>query len=132
VWEEIEMPAKVKNLGELKSLVQAHKDDFSAPAPAEGYNYSPMFLPIDTQGKIPIQISTRGDFLKKGVNMWKQMNLGLVMAIAGGVFALVLLAFNPVLAAFMGGASGYFYGLHFRQKLYYYDIYKKRPVLEST
>jgi hypothetical protein len=130
--EEKEMSVKVGNLGELKSFVETNKGGFSAPAEGKGFNYSPMFLPIETAGNVPIQIQTRGAFLKKGVDMWKQMNLGLVLAIAGAVLALALLPVNAFLAAFAGGASGYFYGLHFRQKLYYYEIYKKRPVLEST
>jgi|GEM_PF-1909307 len=127
------MSIRQTNLGELTEFVHGNKASFGfTPAKQQEFEYSPMFMPVSTEGKPVLKVQTREKFLKDAVKSWRSQKIGYALGIAFGIAALLLLSVNWLFAVAAGAAAGWFYGGYVSVTFYFENLMKKRPILEAT
>ena len=123
------MAVMTTNLAELKKMVSEKQGDFQ---PAKKWDYAPMFVPVQTEGRPVLRVERRQDFMDRSLGQWKTKIVARVGGIALGVAALALLAFNVFLAAGAALAAGWVYGAYKRESFFFDIVNKRREVLEGT
>lgn len=120
------------NLEDLHSLVTENPKSFGYKEQPKQWSYSPMFMPVSTEGKPVVQVTTRLEFLKRQIKDWRNMKISYFLAFGLGAAALWLLSVNPLFAVAAGAAAGWFYGGYVMTEFFLVKIGKKRPLLEGT
>ncbi|OIO26918.1 hypothetical protein COX85_03795 [Candidatus Micrarchaeota archaeon CG_4_10_14_0_2_um_filter_55_9] len=123
------MSVQQTDLGGLKAFVGSHQESFSQP---KQWDYAPVFMPVSTEGKPVVKVTTRLDFLKGQIGQWREVKICYFLSFGLGALALILLSVNVLLGVAFGLAAGWFYGQYVRDDFFIMQINKKRPLLEGT
>ena len=102
------------------------------PAGVKQWNYSPVWVPVLTDGKAVVNVITRQEFMDKQLGDWRLIQITRVGAILLGVAALYFLGSNVLVAAALGLAAGWAWGLYVRTNYFFETVNKSREILEST
>jgi len=122
------------SLQRVKQVVDAERDRFSA-SNGENSNWrkTQMFLPVASEGKPVIKVTTRQDFLNTNISVWRSWQLSRVGAALAGAGAIWLFfSGQPIIAGGAALAAGWLYGQHVRLNFYVTKLLKKRYLLEGT
>ena len=117
------------NLSGLKKMVSEKRESFG---PAGKWTYSPMFVPVATEGRPVLNVMRRQDFMDRSLGQWRTKIVARIGGIVLGVAALALLAYNVVLAAAAALAAGWVYGLYKRESFFFDYVNKRREIMEGT
>jgi len=121
------MAAVKVTLEELRDTVRTNP-----PSKTEELTYSPVFTPVNTEGKAVMKVIPRQDFMNENLQSWRMKHLGRFGGIACGIVALVALQYNVLLSAVLAIAAGWLYGMY-KYKSFWFDIVmRKRDLLEGT
>ncbi len=119
--------AKAKLLSQ-GSVIAADHDD----VPKKKWNYTPMFLPTDTNGYSVAHVKKRQDFLDEAIGRWKRWHLYRAVAVFCFVLAVLAATFNVIVAAVLALVGGYCAGKYVWDDYYISYQYRTRMLLEST
>ena len=121
------MAALKVTLEELRDTVRTNP-----PSKTEELTYSPVFTPVNTEGKAVMKVIPRQDFMNENLGTWRMKHIGRFGGIACGIVALVALQYNVLLSAVLAIAAGWLYGMY-KYKSFWFDIVmRKRDLLEGT
>ena len=121
------------DLNGLKETVGHNRAAFSSgTATQQKFEAFPMFLPVATQGKEVMRVTTRQDFISYNIGEWRLFHLTRAGAAMAGIGALWLFPINVYASAAAGVAAGWLYGEHLKKNFYLNQLLKKRDLLEST
>ncbi len=128
------------SLREVMRVVNADRKRFSGEtensgnaSSASGWRKTQMFLPVASEGKPVIKVTTRQEFLNNNISAWRAWQLTRVGAALAGAGAIWLFFANqPWLAGGAALLAGWWYGEHVRRGFYITKLLKKRYLLEGT
>lgn len=96
------------------------------------FDYTPLFLPVATEGKPVMKVTARHDFINNSLKEWRLFHITRTIAVVSAIGALVLLPINAFASAGAGIIAGWFYGEHLKKNFFINKMLKQRDMLEST
>ncbi|MFH1056533.1 MAG: hypothetical protein V1717_01915 [Candidatus Micrarchaeota archaeon] len=105
-----------------------------APSEALGkqWTYTPVWLPVQTEGKPVVKVSTRQDFLGVQLGEWRAIQISRAAAVALGIGALYFLSSNILISAGLGLSAGWAWGTYAKKAFFFEFVNKRREILEGT
>ena len=96
------------------------------------WNYSSVWLPVQTEGKSVMSVTNRQSFMDRELGNWRTIQVSRVAAILFGVGALYFLPSNLLFSAALALAAGWAWGLYTKKAFFFEKINRKREILEGT
>lgn len=99
---------------------------------SEQFTYSPVWLPVQTEGRGVMKVSTRQEYMSTELNNWRTIQISRVAAVILGVAAVYFLTWNVVIAAIVALMAGWAWGVYARKAYFFEKVNKGREILEGT
>lgn len=115
---------------DLKGLKQVQPQ--AGGSPRKEWTYSPVWLPVQTEGKGVMKVSTRQEYMDLELGNWRTIQITRVAAIVVGVAALYALSWSVVVAGILALLAGWSWGVYARKAFFFENVNRKREILEGT
>ncbi len=115
---------------DLRGLKGMVKSDSSGAA--HEWTYSPVWLPVQTEGRGVIKVSTRQEYMDFELGNWRMIQITRVAAIVLGVTALYFLTWSVLVSGVFALLAGWAWGVYARKAFFFENINRKREILEGT
>ena len=113
----------------LKKIAETHG---SSESPPKQWNYSTVWLPVQTEGKAVVNVITRQEYMDKQLKDWRLIQITRVGAIILGIGALFFLVSNILVSVVLGLGAGWFWGNYVKTAFFFEHVNRKREILEGT
>lgn len=112
----------------LKGMSPKIKAVTSTPS----FTYSPVWLPVQTEGNAVVKVTTRQEYLSGQLGDWRTIQLTRVATIIFGIAALYFLSVNIFVSAALGVLAGWTWGVYTKKAFFFETVNRKREILEGT
>lgn len=96
------------------------------------WTYSPVWLPVQTEGRGVMKVSTRQEFMNMELGNWRLIQVSRVAAIVLGVAALYALSWSVLVSAALALLAGWSWGVYARKTFFFEKVNRNREILEGT
>ncbi|HIH20299.1 hypothetical protein J4220_00425 [Candidatus Micrarchaeota archaeon] len=96
------------------------------------WTYSPVWLPVQTEGRGVMKVSTRQEFMNMELGNWRLIQVSRVAAIVLGVGALYALTWSILVSAALALLAGWSWGVYARKAFFFERVNRNREILEGT
>ncbi|MEM4254848.1 MAG: hypothetical protein QXR53_00765 [Candidatus Norongarragalinales archaeon] len=118
----------------VKTDLQGLKGMAKGNSHASGHEwtYSPVWLPVQTEGKGVMKVSTRQEYMDFELGNWRLIQISRVAAVVLGVGALYALGWSILVSGVLALMAGWAWGVYARKAFFFNEVNKKREILEGT
>lgn len=117
---------------DLRGLRQMAAHETRGGQKQPSFTYSPVWLPVQTEGNAVVKVTTRQEYLDGQLGQWRTIQLTRVAAIVLGVGALYALTWNILASAALAILAGWAWGVYARNAFFFEEVNRKREILEGT
>ena len=117
---------------DLHGLHKIGQKQGNSESPSKQWTYSTVWLPVQTEGKAVVNVSTRQEFMDKQLKDWRFIQISRVGAIVLGVGALYFLSSSILVSGALGLAAGWLWGNYVRTAFFFEYVNRSREILEGT
>ena len=96
------------------------------------WNYSTVWLPVQTEGNPVMKVSTRQEYMDDQLKNWRTIQISRVGAIIVGIGALYFLTSSIWVSAMLAGIAGWAWGNYVKLAYFFEHVNRQREILEGT